>query len=43
MDNPTSPYTGNTPDLPTMMFWGVIALMLILGMWASAPKGAYSK
>lgn len=43
MDNPTSPYTGNTPDLPTMMFWGVIALMLILGMWAPAPKGAYSK
>ena len=42
MDNPTGPYTGNTPDLPTMMFWGVIALMLILGMWAPAPKGAYS-
>jgi hypothetical protein len=43
MDNPTGPYTGKTPDLPTMMFWGVIALMLILGMWAPAPKGAYSK
>ena len=32
MGSPTSPYTANVPDTPTMVFWGVIALMFILGM-----------
>ena len=41
--NPTAPSAGNTPDTPTMIFWGIIALMLILGMWAPAPEGAYDK
>ena len=27
MGNPTSPYMANVPDTPTMVFWGVIALM----------------
>lgn len=43
MGNPITPYTANTPDVPTMVFWGLIALMLVLGMWAPAPEGAYSK
>ena len=43
MGNPTEPYSAGTPDLPTMIFWGIIALMLILGMWAPAPEGAYDK
>ena len=43
MGNPTEPYSAGTPDLPTMIFWGIIALMLILGMWAPAPDGAYDK
>ena len=43
MGNPTSPYTANVPDTPTIVFWGVIALMFILGMWAPAPEGAYDK
>jgi len=41
--NPAAPASGNTPDTPTMIFWGIIALMLILGMWAPAPEGAYDK
>lgn len=43
MGNPTEPYSAGTPDVPTMIFWGIIALMLILGMWAPAPEGAYDK
>ena len=43
MGSPTSPYTAGVPDTPTMVFWGVIALMIILGMWAPAPEGAYDK
>ena len=43
MGNPTSPYMANVPDTPTMVFWGVIALMFLLGMWAPAPEGAYDK
>ena len=43
MGNPTEPYSAGTPDLPSMIFWGIIALMLILGMWAPAPEGAYDK
>ena len=33
MGSPTSPYTANAPDTPTIVFWGVIALMFILGMY----------
>ena len=43
MGYPTEPYSAATPDVPTMIFWGIIALMLILGMWAKAPEGAYDK
>lgn len=41
--SPTAPSSANNPDLPTMVFWGIIALMLILGMWAPAPEGSYDK
>lgn len=41
--NPSAPSAGTTPDTPTMIFWGIIALMLVLGMWAPAPEGAYDK
>jgi hypothetical protein len=41
MGSPTTPYVANAPDMPTMIFWGLIALMFILGMWAPAPEGAY--
>ena len=43
MGNPTEPYSAGTPDVPTMIFWGIIAVMLILGMWAPAPEGAYNR
>lgn len=43
MGNPTEPYSAGMPDTPTMIFWGIIALMLVLGMWAPAPEGAYKK
>ena len=43
MGNPTGPYMANVPDTPSMIFWGVIALMFLLGMWAPVPKGAYDK
>ena len=43
MGSPTEPYSAGSPDVPTMIFWGIIALMLILGMWAPAPEGAYDK
>ena len=43
MGNPTSPYMANVPDTPTMVFWGVIALLFLLCMWAPAPEGAYDK
>jgi len=41
--NPAAPSANNTPDIPTMIFWGIILLMLILGMWAPASEGAYDK
>ena len=41
--NPTTTSAGNTPDAPTMIFWGIISLMLILGMWAPAPEGLMIK
>lgn len=41
--NPIAPSAGNTPDMQTMIFWSIIALMLVLGMWAPAPEGAYDK
>lgn len=43
MGNPTSPSMASTPDLPTMLFWGLLALMLVAGMWAPVPKGTYEK
>ena len=43
MGSPTEPYSAGSPDVLTMIFWGIIALMLILGMWAPAPEGAYDK
>jgi hypothetical protein len=43
MGSPIEPYSAGSPDVPTMIFWGIIALMLILGMWAPAPEGAYDK
>ena len=43
MGNPTNPAMASTPDLPTMLFWGLLALMLVAGMWAPVPEGAYEK
>ena len=43
MGSTIEPYSAGSPDVPTMIFWGIIALMLILGMWAPAPEGAYDK
>lgn len=42
MGNPSAP-GATSPDVPTMIFWGLIAVMLVLGMWAPAPEGAYEK
>ena len=33
MGSPTEPYSAGSPDAPTMIFWGTIALMLILGIF----------
>ena len=43
MGSPSSPDDANVPDTPTMIFWGIIALMFVLGLWAPAPEGAYDK
>lgn len=43
MGNPTSPAMASSPDLSTMLFWGLLALMLIAGMWAPVPEGTYEK
>jgi hypothetical protein len=43
MGNPTSPAMASSPDLPTMLFWGLLALMLVAGMWAPVPEGTYEK
>ena len=43
MGNPASPAMASTPDLPTMLFWGLLALMLVAGMWAPVPEGTYEK
>jgi hypothetical protein len=26
-----------------MLFWGLLALMLVAGMWAPVPEGTYEK
>lgn len=31
------------PDLPSMVLWGVISIMFIVGLWGKAPEGAYGK
>ena len=43
MGNPTSPAMASSPDLSTMLFWGLLTLMLVAGMWAPVPKGTYEK
>ena len=43
MGNPTSPAMASSPDLSTMLFWGLLALMLVAGMWAPVPEGTYEK
>ena len=39
--NPTSPFDAGIPDVPQMIFYVVILLMLLLGIWGKAPEGAY--
>ena len=43
MGIPTSPAMASSPDLSTMLFWGLLALMLVAGMWAPVPEGTYEK
>ncbi|MGB2398646.1 MAG: hypothetical protein ACPH63_08030 [Flavobacteriaceae bacterium] len=31
------------PDLPSIILWGTIAVMLFVGLWGKAPDGAYKK
>ena len=41
--NPTAPFDAGIPETPQMIFYGIILLLLLLGIWAKAPEGAYNK
>lgn len=41
--NPSAPFNSGLPDIPWTIFYVVILLMLMVGIWGKAPEGAYSK
>ena len=41
--NPSAPFNEVIPDIPQIIFYVIILLLLLLGVWGKAPEGAYNK
>ena len=41
--NPSAPFSAGIPDIPQIIFYVVILLILMVGIWGKAPDGAYTK
>lgn len=39
--NPTTPFSAGVPETAQIVFYVVLLIMLLLGLWAKAPEGSY--
>ena len=41
--NPSAPFESGLPEVPQMIFYFVILVMLLVSLWGKASEGAYDK
>ena len=41
--NPSTPFNAGVPDMTQIIFYVVVLLILMVGVWGKAPEGAYTK